>query len=513
MSGAPRTHAPEAAERARLRWGVYTLLIALALGQAAGKILAVNAVNLAALETHRTDAALKQERERFAKEGLRGKALDERVELERTRVTEELRLQRPFISGNDRSRWMAVRAIVEDGAYEIDRFLDEPTWDTLDMVQHRGRDGELHQYSSKPPLLVVLLAVPYWLVVNFTGMTLGTHPYEVGRLMLLLVNGGALLAMLVSVARLVERLGSEDFGRVLAVATAALGTLLASFTPALNNHLIAAAFVAVACDLWGTLATSDHRRVLVSTACGLAAGLAVACELPALSIATMIAVYLLRTRSGETLRGFAPAAAVVAVAFFGANYWGHGRLSPPYAQRHASEPGENWYDYEYTARGVTRQSYWRNPQGLDRGEASRATYALHATVGHHGVVSLTPVWVLSLAGGIAWVVRGGGARRWFAIGVLVASAACLVFYLGMRPQADRNYGGSTNGFRWLFWLAPLWAVLLAPSGDWLGRRSWGTAVAGTLLAFSAMSAAYATWNPWSHPWVYQWMKYLGFTVL
>jgi hypothetical protein len=513
MTGALRNHSPDVAERARLRWGVYTLLIALAVGQAAGKILAVNAVNLQALETQRIDARLESARKQFAAEGLTGKALDERLAIERSRVESELRLQRPFISGNDRSRWMAVRAIVEDGAYEIDRFLDEPTWDTLDMVQHRGRDGELHLYSSKPPLLVVLLAIPYWLVVNVTGMTLGTHPYEVGRLLLLVVNGGAIVAMLVSVARLVERFGDGDLGRVFAVATVALGTLLAAFAPVLNNHLIAAAMVAVAADAWATLLASPTPRVGLSLGCGVAAGLAAACELPALSIAALAAMPLLATRWSESLRGFAPGAALVAVAFFGANYWAHGRLAPPYAQRHASEPGENWYDYEYTARGVTRQSYWRNPQGLDRGEASRAVYALHATVGHHGIFSLTPAWLLSIAGGVAWGVASPRHRRWFALGVLAASAVCLVFYLGMRPQADRNYGGSTNGFRWMFWLAPLWGVLLAPAGDWLGRRAWGLSLMGTVLAFSAMSAAYATWNPWSHPWLYHWMRYLGFTVL
>ena len=64
----------------------------------------------------------------------------------------ELRLQRPFLSANDRSRWMTIRSLVEHGTYEIDEIVGQPTWDTIDMVQHRGRDGELHLYSSKPPL-------------------------------------------------------------------------------------------------------------------------------------------------------------------------------------------------------------------------------------------------------------------------------------------------------------------------------------------------------------------------
>src|SRR5690606_6684376 len=96
----------------------------------------------------------------------------------RDRLASEMRLQRPFLSANDRSRWMAIRAIAENGNHEIDPFLQEPTWDTIDMVQHVGRDGERHQYSSKPPLLMVLIAGPYWVLMQLTGTTLGESPYE-----------------------------------------------------------------------------------------------------------------------------------------------------------------------------------------------------------------------------------------------------------------------------------------------------------------------------------------------
>ena len=65
------------------------------------------------------------------------------------------------------------------------------------MVQHRGRDGELHLYSSKPPLLATLLAGEYWLIHTTHRLDAGEHPYEVGRLMLLHVNVLAAVLMLV----------------------------------------------------------------------------------------------------------------------------------------------------------------------------------------------------------------------------------------------------------------------------------------------------------------------------
>src|SRR5438270_678583 len=45
---------------------------------------------------------------------------------------------------NDRSRWDTVRALVERGTYAVDEILDEPGWGSVDIVQHRGADGQLH---------------------------------------------------------------------------------------------------------------------------------------------------------------------------------------------------------------------------------------------------------------------------------------------------------------------------------------------------------------------------------
>jgi len=511
MSDAPRD--PAGGLSAATRWSVYALLIAVALGQATGKILAVNSWDLARLEKQRIDAALSRTEDDLRAGGLSGAALKAALGERREELEEELRLQRPFLSANDRSRWMAIRAIAENGDHEIDPFLEEPTWDTIDMVQHPGRDGEPHQYSSKPPLLMVLLAGPYWLLMQLTGTTLGESPYVLGRTLLVLFNGGALVLMLTCAGRIVERVGRGDIDRLFAMATLSFGTQLAAFTPVLNNHLFGAAAAAATCDAWLTLLASDRRRVGLSVAAGLAAGLTVACELPALALATLVALSLVVLRPRETALGFAPAAVLVAAAFFGTNYWAHASLRPPYAHRSETDPADNWYDYEYTVGGRTRDSYWRDRQGIDVGEESRAVYALHTLIGHHGVFSLTPVWLLSVVGVFALLRSQDGPTRQFAWATLAVSAACLVFYIGLRPQDDRNYGGATSGFRWMFWLAPLWAVTLTPAVRWLSRTRLGVALAATLLALSAMSASYPTWNPWSSPWLYRWMEYLGFPIL
>jgi hypothetical protein len=174
--------------------------------------------------------------------------------------------------------------------------------------------------------------------------------------------------------------------------------------------------------------------------------------------------------------------------------------------RSASDPADNWYDYTYLRDGKPRESYWRNPVGIDRGEPSPAKYALHATVGHHGIFSLSPVWILSVWGAVLWWRNGRG--RELAAFIAALSIVCLAFYLA-RPQVDRNYGGMTSGLRWLFWFAPLWLVALLPAVDRLGASRLGRGLALVLLALSVMSASYPTWNPWTHPWLWNFVSYLG----
>ena len=139
--------------------------------------------------------------------------------------------------------------------------------------------------------------------------------------------------------------------------------------------------------------------------------------------------------------------------------------------------------------------------------------AVHALVGHHGVFSLTPIWLLSVWGAGAWLVSGDRSRRELAAIVTLISIICLVFYIGLRPQVDRNYGGMSSAFRWMFWCAPLWLLVMLPAADRLSRSIAGKAMASVLLSLSVLSASYPTWNPWVHPWIYNWLDWMGWTVL
>lgn len=493
----------------RLRLSVYALLIALAAGDMSGRLLAVNAVNRQELEVSRIGQRLAAAEKEFRAEGIAEDAIQAKLAAAKQLIEREERRQRPFLSGNDRSRWLAIRALAESGSFEIDAYMDANIWNTIDMVKHRGRDGEMHLYSSKPPLLIVLLAGEYWAINKVTGWTLADNPYEVGRLMLFTVQVLPMLLMLAIVASLAERFGKTDWGRIFVVAAAAFGTMLTPFVVVLNNHTIAAVSTAVALYAFVRICCDDSRQWRWFALAGLAAAFTAANELPALAFFALLAAAMLWKNWRLTLAGFAPFAVLVLAAAFGTNHWAHDSWRPPYAHRSATDSDDNWYHYSYTLGGKERQSYWLDPQGIDKGEPSKLDYAFHCFVGHHGIFSLTPVWLLSAWGAWIWLRRGTTAERQLAAGIALLTVVVLTFYIGLRPQIDRNYGGMTSGLRWLFWLAPLWLAVMLPAADRMAQCRRGMSVALVLLAFSASSASYPTWNPWTQPWIYSWLQSCG----
>lgn len=470
------------ADLVSLRRYVYTMFIAASLGGMTGRIFAVNAVDTVRLEKYLKD----QGRKNWQK-------------------------QRPFLSSNDRSRWATVRSLVELGTYQIDEIVRQPNWDTIDMVKHDdlGRPApaadEGHLYSSKPPLLATLMAGPYWLIHKITGATLADHPYAIGRGLLILFNVLPMAIYFVVVARLVERFGTSDWGRLFVMACAAFATFLSTFVVTINNHLTAAVSAAIALDAALRIWYDAERRPRWFLVAGVFAAFAAANELPALAFFVAVAVGLLYQAPSKTLIAFLPGALVVLAAAEGTNYVAHHSWIPAYAHR---EAGDNWYDYQFLRDGKIRDSYWSKPEArspIDQGEPKPGIYAFHALIGHHGIFSLTPIWLLSFAGmGVLCLRRS---PDWRALGVLLASVSlvCIAFYL-LRPQEDRNYGGMTSGFRWVFWFAPLWLVGMLPVADWLASCRWRRGFALVLLGISVLSVSYPTWNPWIHPWLLDFLQ-------
>ena len=492
----------------------------------------------------------------------------------------------PFLSANDRSRWCAIASLTEDGKWEIDRVVDildskgkSKIWNSIDIVRHRGKDGKEHFYSSKPPLLTAVYALVCKPVTLLFGKKLTEEPFLIGRVVMILVNVLPLALWWIWFFFWLEKNVFDAWSRFVLLNMALWGTFLSTFAATLNNHLHGALFFALSLGLvWQIVHAcqlGQSKSWWTWIACGLCAGLAVACELPALAWAAAAGVILLAVDWRKFLLGYGVATAVVAVAFLATNYWAHQDLKPPYSHRglgawiatipkgpeNAESPAlesvmeqANKHGYAFTDKatiiparltGVLQfiddtagqrvaiqssdagwsiyhwddwydfpKSYWLpgNKKGVDRGEENRLSYALHFTIGHHGIFSLTPFWLLVIPGAAFWILKKRNSiRGWkgllvsesgVALALIAVTLACFVFY-ATRVVEDRNYGGVSSGFRWVFWLAPAWLWLCVPAIEMAGRLSALRRLTSLLLLASVFSATIPWPNPWTHPWPYR----------
>ena len=509
---------------ALLRKFIYGLLTLIACSSVLGRITTVTTVDRLALEKRLVQEAIARRTKDNATQLKPAEESALRQELA-YRIQREKGLFRPFLSANDRSRWLTIRSLAEQGTFAIEDLAAEPGWDTIDAVVHPDKDGTLHLYSSKPPLLSLLLAGPYWLIIQATGWTLGDHPFLLGRLMLILYGLIPLGIMIFASCRCIELIGTTDRGKIWSAAAIAFGTFLTTFAVALTNHSFAAACTAISLYCVLVITQKQGPPWLLFATAGLTAGLAAAFDLPALAWTTTVVGILVLYDLRQTILATIPAVLVVFMAALGSNWLAHNTAWPPYAFREAPTSTErltrsdetqvsanqwnpeNWYDYRFRMpNGRVIESYWRSPNGIDRGEASIARYAFHATIGHHGIFSLTPIWLLVLPGLVLMLQRHGRGWQLLSFTFITVSMTVIVFYLTRQPL-DRNYGGSTSGFRWVFWLAPIWISSLTPAADRLATSKAGYSVLLTLLGLSVLSVAAPTWNPWTHPWLYELFNY------
>jgi hypothetical protein len=440
----------------------------------------------------------------------------------------------PTFSSNDRSRWAAIRALVDEGTWVIGRrdrqtgkdsgIIFEEGWQSVDKMLN---PDTLEFYSTKPPLLTFLAACEYWLLKksfrwslsedNATGAS--DHRFAVVRVCLLTFNVLPFVIYLWLLTRLAERFGVTDWGRLFVVAAACFATLVTQFLITLNNHTLATCSVVVAVYAAVRLLSSSEDAWRWFIIAGFFAGFTAVNELPATAFAAGLGLLLLLRFPRKTLLAFVPAALVPVVALLALNYAELGELNLGY-----SKFGTAWYEYE--------GSHWKNlpdksKRGIDwaKNRETKGAYASNLLLGHHGWFSLTPIYLLGL-GGMGLGVRrlfGGAvaprrppdsrsesatlARQWAELAVSTALLSLVV--IGYYIYISDNYGGWSNGPRWLMWLTPLWLLTVLPIADRLGQRRAGRFVCLALLALSVLSAHYWDWNPWRHPWIYNWMDSQG----
>jgi len=401
-------------------------------------------------------------------------------------------------SNNDASRWATIRALVETGSYSIGNREEHPDgtyqdfgiisqgdWGTLDVVMD---PTTLRFYSSKPTLLPTLLAGEYWVLRYALSLDFGRQRLAVARTILITINLMPFVLYLLLFARLIERLGITDWGRLFVFTTACFGTFVSGFLGSLNNHTVAAMSALFAVYHCLRIHLDQDRRWWRFVLAGLFAGWTLCNELPAAALALGLMLWLARLSPRDAARFALPAMLLPVAALLCTQYVAMGTLMPTYAQK-------AWYDFP--------GSYWFNPTGIDRADEHKLVYAANLLVGHTGILSLTPVLLLAWIGMVRTATRGLGSgperscARILAALTAALTAVTFVFYV-IRTE---TYGGKTSGPRWFFWLVPLWLMTMVPEADrWaLDRRR--RRLARVLLAVSVGTASYALANPWQPSWL------------
>lgn len=442
----------------------------------------------------------------------------------------------PMFGSNDKSRWATVRALVDDGTHVIGRrhypdganpkvYTDDGIifaggrLQTIDVVLRpldsadAGKPVTKEFYSSKPPLFVTILAGEYWLLKKLFGWSIVTDRWLVIPVILVTVNVIPFAVYLVLLARLIEATGKTDFGKLLAFATACFGTFLLTFSGTLNNHLPGAFCVLFAAyPLLRAMAEGKEVSQRGFACSGFFAGLAVTFELPATAFLAGLAAPPLLARRWKGAACFVVAALVPIAALLLTNYLAFREVVPAYAKF-----GGPWYEYEgsHWARLKLPVSH-PDRRGIDFAAEPKDLYAFHLLFGHHGWLSLTPVWFVAAVGLVTAAIRSaadvkklvrGSGPPWTPPLFAAMSLAVSVVVIGFYVYKTNNYAGNASGPRWLFWLTPLWILAIPPAADRLAGSRGGRLLAAVLLGASVLSVFYPAWNPWRPPWVLQWLEF------
>jgi hypothetical protein len=424
----------------------------------------------------------------------------------------------PMLGANDRSRWVTVRALLENGSYSIGKrdpadataknpagdtgLVFEKDWKTIDKVldPETGR-----YYSSKPPWLATLVAGECWLLQRLFGWELSDPRTPLFGIVLLTFNWMPFLAYMVALAVWARQERWSPWSSTYLLMAAGMGTFTSSFAVTLNNHVPATCAVAVA--LLFLQQAIEHRNGTPAefVIAGFFAGCAASLELPALcfTVAGLMAVFYWCGLGRGVC--YILGAAIPAAGFLLTNYLALGRLTPIYA-----EFGGPWYQY---AGG-----YWDPAEqargGIDWANETKWVYGFHLLLGHHGLFTLTPVLILGALGALFSVASSRSRDQyaqdgrtllwlaWICLGTLIIVVA---FY----TWRTNNYGGRTMGPRWLIWLSPLLLLCMQPVLDRPGQRQWISLLFLTLLAVSVASASYSLSNPWVDPWLLDWLTANG----
>lgn len=348
---------------------------------------------------------------------------------------------------------------------------DIPPFPTVDMICIKDGDKQRF-YSSKPPLLstcaagVVIglekvvppiaqgltrvaevLKAPGAAVTGRDAAAPASQPAEAAfeegfsfrqrpmlymRLTVILLQVIPFLLMIWVIRKHVIEQTDSPFVQNFCIGAAALATYLTSYAAPLNNHLVAAYCALFAIHAVVRVWRDGRREWYWFVLAGLFAGLCHGLELPATLLTIAVFGALLYKARNRAVLFCLPAILIPIAASLYTTYLVTDSVMPIPA-RFDEPDGPFDYDGSYWHKN----DYFDGPKGIDAAHDPKQTYLFNLLVGHHGYLSLTPLFVLSLIG----IGRhfGAGRRRRTVLTTLVLAA--VVVAVGLMWRADA--GGSS----------------------------------------------------------------------
>lgn len=371
---------------------------------------------------------------------------------------------------NPASRLATIESLVHSGTFIIDgsRFSDTP-----DKVVIDG-----HSYSSKPPMLSVIVSGAYFIFSRLTGVTFSNSEQTAIGFINLFAGVLPYLLLVYFFYRFLILLYDSSRTVILGLLVFTFNFIGLGYATDLNNHTPAAACLFISFYLAYML----HHGIRTSTGfwllSGFLAGLASTFEFWFGFFAIGFFVYLASGNLRNTIRLFLPAAAVPVLIHFGLTWIATGSLLPVYLRPELYQFGGG---------------YWTNPVGIDALHEPKHIYFFHIILGHHGFLSMTPVFFLAVFS-ICNAIRKKTSR--FAEALTVGlPLLVIVLFLGIRT---RNYGGVCAGLRWMIAAMPLLFLFLA---EWIDRHRFRKALV-LLLILALIGLSVLVDVPWSRagPW-------------
>jgi hypothetical protein len=372
-------------------------------------------------------------------------------------------------SANDSSRLDQIEALVERRSFVI----DDPGFPTIDKYLYEG-----HFYSDKPPILAIL-ASPVYAVIRSLGFGLRSHWPACWGLTVAIIGGLSALGLVAFRRVILEAFPISTEWADFTTLVAALGTTILPFSVVFNNHVVS-----------GTLMFLGFQPLLVPGRCGakealrsglilsLAGAMDISCFLFVLVAAVLFARESLWNGIVLSL-----AAAPLSVFYLLLNYWTSGSLRPP------SMNAPLW-NYPGSIFGESTLSGLAHHATI----GDLAVYAYHMLVGARGLISHSPILIVSLiALPLVLGKNSPAARRGNLAAVLLACAAFIAFYI----LRTTNYAGGSFGPRWYVTVMLCLCLPLAALEPTLrSSPAWRRAFVG-LVVISVAIALIGVAAPWT----------------